>query len=163
MGQKSPQLGLTSEELDDLMTTNWNMRVATVGPGELINLTPVWFGWVGGLVYFYSRGQKIVNLRRNPNCTILVDRNEQYSELQGVMFQGRATILEDAASEEADPHLEDARWQIGSKYADGHGEGKASAGEPVRNGTTARGRSWRWAVFRPDRAVTWDNQKLSNR
>ncbi len=70
------------------------MRVASVGPRNRINLTPMWFGWAGGRVYFYGRGQKVVNLRRDPACTVLVDRNEKFPELQAVMLQGRATVLE---------------------------------------------------------------------
>jgi nitroimidazol reductase NimA-like FMN-containing flavoprotein (pyridoxamine 5'-phosphate oxidase superfamily) len=158
-----PELGLTSDELDELMTTSWNMRVATVGPAERINLTPLWFGWGGGRIYFYCRGQKIVNLRRNASCTILVDRNDRFPELQGAMFQGRATVLEDAAAEEADPHLERVRWQMGTKYAGGHGEASPTTGDQVRNAASARGRSWRWVAFQPDRAVTWDNHKLPAR
>ena len=129
-------------------------------PRERINLTPLWFGWAGGRIYFYGRGQKIVNLRRSPECTVLIDRNERFPELQGAMFQGRATVLEDAAAEAADPHLEEARWQMGTHYAGGHGEQAPATGERVRNEASARGRSWRWVVLEPRRVVTWDNHKL---
>jgi nitroimidazol reductase NimA-like FMN-containing flavoprotein (pyridoxamine 5'-phosphate oxidase superfamily) len=152
------ELALTDEQLDELMTTSWNMRVATVGPRDRINLTPLWFGWDGGNIYFYCRGQKVANLRRTPIATILVDRNERFPELQGVMFQGRATVLENAAAEEADDGLETVRWQMGTKYAGGHGESP----DPIRNDTTARGRSWRWVRFEPERVVSWDNFKLAN-
>ena len=154
-------LGLTEEELDEMMLSSWNMRVATVGPGERINLTPLWFGWAGGAIYFYCRGQKIVNLRRNPLCTVLVDRNERFPELQGAMFQGRATVLEDADAEKADPHLEEARWQMGTKYDGGHGE--SPKGGKVRNEASARGSKWRWIVVQPDRTVSWDNTKIKPR
>jgi len=155
-----PELALSDTELDELMTTSWNMRVATAGPGDRINLTPLWFGWAGGRIYFYGRGQKIANLRRSPQCTVLVDRNERFPELQGAMFQGRATVLEDADAEAADPHLEEARWQMGTKYAGGHGAAAPPSGEGVRNAASARGRSWRWVVVEPQRVVTWDNHKL---
>ena len=158
MARIPAELGLTAEELDELMTTSWNMRIATIGPGERINLTPLWFGWADGRIYFYGRGQKIANLRRDPVCTVLVDRNERYPELQGAMFQGHATVLENAEAEETDPHLEDVRWQMGTKYAGGHGE--ASNGERVRYPQTAIGRSARWVVVQPDRLITWDNHKL---
>lgn len=150
------ELQLTAEELDELMTTTWNMRIATIGPGTRINLTPLWFGWAGGKIYAFCRGQKVENLRRNPTATVLVDRNERFPELVGAMFQGTARVLEDAAAEAADPHLEDVRLQMGAKYAGGHGE----AAEPRRNESTARGRNWRWIVLTPERLVTWDNHKL---
>src|SRR4051795_3645980 len=127
MAKIPTELGLTTDQLDELLTTTWNMRVATVGPGDRINLTPLWFGWGGGPISFSCPGQKIVTLRRHPACTILVDRNERFPELQGAMFQGTATVLEDAAAEEADPHLEEVRWQMGTKYAGGHGEPAPSA------------------------------------
>ena len=152
------ELALTSEELDELMLTTWNMRIATIGPGTRINLTPLWFGWAGGKIYTYCRGQKVENLRRNPTCTVLVDRNERFPELQGAMFQGTGRVLEDAAAEAADLHLEEVRWQMGKKYAGGHGE----PAEPRRNDATARGRNWRWVVVTPERIVTWGNFKLPN-
>lgn len=160
MARIPAELSLSADELDELMTTSWNLRVATVGPGERINLTPLWFGWTAGRVYFYGRGQKIANLRCNPVCTVLVDRNERFPELIGAMFQGRATVLENAAAEDGDPHLEEVRWQMGAKYAGGHGEA-SPPGERVRYPMTAVGRSARWVVFEPDRLITWDNHKLA--
>lgn len=150
------ELSLTPEQLDELMLTTWNMRIASIGPGTRINLTPLWFGWAGGRIYTYCRGQKVVNLRRNPVTTVLVDRNERFPELQGAMFQGTARVLESADEENADPHLEEVRHQMGAKYAGGHGEPR----EPQRNNATARGRHWRWVVVTPEKTVTWDNFKL---
>jgi nitroimidazol reductase NimA-like FMN-containing flavoprotein (pyridoxamine 5'-phosphate oxidase superfamily) len=154
----SRKLALSDEQLDEIMLSTWNMRIATIGPGTRINLTPLWFGWAGGKIYTYCRGQKIVNLRRNPTATILVDRNERFPELQGAMFQGTARVLEDADAENADPHLDEIREQMGRKYAGGHGEPDA---EPRKNTASARGENSRWVVFTPDHSVTWDNFKLA--
>src|SRR5690242_3335416 len=119
----SRTLALSPEELDELMLSTWNMRVATIGPGTRINVTPLWFGWAGGKIYFYCRGQKVVNLRRDPTATVVVDRNERFPELQGAMFQGKAFVLEDPEAESADPHLDSVvRDQMGTKYAGGHGD-----------------------------------------
>jgi hypothetical protein len=161
MARIPAELALTAEELDELMATSWNMRVATVGPGERINVTPLWFGWAAGRVYFYGRGQKIVNLRRSSVCTVVVDRNERYPELHGAMFQGHAMVLENAEQEGADPHLEEVRWLMGTKYAGAHGE--TPSAERVRYPLTASGRSARWVVFEPNRLITWDNHKLPTR
>lgn len=152
------ELALTPEQIDELMTTEWNMRIATSGPGTRINLTPMWFGWAGGCVYFFGRGQKIVNLRRSGACSVIVDRNVKFPELQGVMIQGRAAVLEDAGAEAADPHLDEARRQMGVKYNGGHG--RPAVENPGPFGGSAAGRNRRWVVVTPERVVTWDNFKL---
>src|SRR5918996_1401157 len=104
-------LALDARQIEDILSTEWNMRIATFGPGRRINLTPMWFGWAGGKVYTYARGQKVINLRRNPNCTILLDRNEKFPELQGIMMLGTAKVLENTTAEQADPHLAEVQAQ----------------------------------------------------
>ena len=86
-----------------------------------------------------------------------MDSNERFPELVGAMFQGTARVLESAEDEEADPDLEAARMQIGTKYAGGHGEPTS----PRRNEFTATGETNRWVVFTPDRLVSWDNSKIA--
>lgn len=165
----SRELALTPEQVDELMSTLWNLRIATVGPGTRINLTPMWFGFVRtgeaeeGLVYIFGRGQKVVNLRRNPGCTLIVDRNERFPELQGIMLQGTGRILEDAAAEAADPYLEQVRAHMGAKYDGGHGQPPVGPGEtPPPFAASARGRHGRWIVFTPEHVISWDNHKLGS-
>jgi len=152
------ELALERGQIDEIMASQWNLRIASIGPRGRINLTPMWFGWAGGKLYIYGRGQKVVNLRRDPTCSVIVDRNEKFPELQGIMIQGRAVVLEDPAAEQADPHLEEVRAQMGRKY-DG-GSGQTPVAHPPPNRATARGRNGRWIVVTPDRTVTWDNFKL---
>jgi Pyridoxamine 5'-phosphate oxidase len=158
MPRISRKIALTDEELDELMTSSWNMRIATLGLNNRINLTPMWFGWVNGKIYFTGRGQKIVNLRRTPSTTLLVDKNERFPELVGAMFEGTAQVLETSEDEAADPDLDQVRDLIGAKYAGGHGEPDAT---PRRNEFTAAGDNNRWVVFTPDRLVSWDNPKIA--
>lgn len=152
-------IALSPTQIEEIMASEWNMRVATVGPGTRINLTPMWFGWAGGAVYFFARGQKVVNLRRSPSCSIIVDRHVRFPELQGIMLQGDAKVLEDEEAEARDPHLDAVRRQMGEKYNGGHGQPRVEHPEPF--GATARGRNRRWVVLAPERVVTWDNNKLS--
>ena len=154
----SKKLALSDDQLQELMTSCWNMRIATIGPGTRINLTPMWFGWAGGKIYLFGRGQKVVNLRRNAECSVVVDRNEKFPELQAASFQGTARVLEDQAAEAADPDLAEARAQMGRKYNGGHGQ--PAVDDPPPNRATASGDSARWIVFTPERLVTWDNFKL---
>jgi hypothetical protein len=152
------ELALHPGQIEQILLSEWNMCIATVGPGRRINLTPMWFGWAGGKIYTYARGQKVVNLRQNPNCTVLVDRNEKFPELQGIMMLGQGRVLEDAAAERADPYLAEVRAQMGRKYNGGHGQPPAADPQPFS--ATAGGSTRRWVVFTPETTVTWDNFKL---
>ena len=154
----SRKLSLSPSQVDEIMTTQWNMRIASLGPKTRINLTPMWFGWAAGRIYFFGRGQKIVNLRRNPDCSVIVDRNEAFPELQAVMIQGQARVLEDSSEEDDDPFLAEARRQMGTKYNGGHG-GPAIE-DPPPNNASAAGRHRRWVVVIPETVVSWDNYKL---
>ena len=153
-------IALSPEQVEEIMLSEWNLRVATLGPGSRINLTPMWFGWAGGAVYFYGRGQKIVNLRRDPSCSVIVDRNVRFPELQGIMLQGEARVLEDEQDEARDPHLEAVKRQMGRKYNGGHGQPEVA--DPGPFAATARGRNRRWVVLAPEHVVTWDNFKLGD-
>jgi nitroimidazol reductase NimA-like FMN-containing flavoprotein (pyridoxamine 5'-phosphate oxidase superfamily) len=155
----SRKLALDEAQIEELMSSCWNCRIATLGPGHRINVTPMWFGWVAGKIYIYGRGQKVANLRRDPTCTIIVDRNEKFPELQATMMQGKALVLEDAEAEAADPDLAEARAQIGRKYNGGHGQPPVA--DPPPMAASARGSNGRWIVFQPDSQVTWDNFKLA--
>jgi nitroimidazol reductase NimA-like FMN-containing flavoprotein (pyridoxamine 5'-phosphate oxidase superfamily) len=154
------ELSLDAKQIEGMLQTEWNIRVATIGPGRRINLTPMWFGWAGGKIYMHARGQKVINLRRNPNCTMLIDRNEKFPELQGIMMLGTARVLEDAAAEKADPHLTEVQAQMGRKYNGGHG--RLPVDNPPPFSATAQGSTRRWIVFTPETIVTWDNFKLGS-
>ena len=67
------ELALDEQQIEEILLTQWNLRVATLGPGRRLNVTPMWFGWAGGKIYMYARGQKVVNLRRNPECPLCGD------------------------------------------------------------------------------------------
>lgn len=155
----SRKLALSDAQIEEIMIGSWNCRIGTIGPGSRINITPMWFGWADGKVFIYGRGQKVANLRRNSECTIIVDRNEKFPELQAIMMQGRAVVLEDAQAEQAELGLESARAQMGIKYNGGHGQ--PTVEDPPPNSATAAGKDRRWIVFTPDKQVTWDNFKLA--
>ncbi|MEM7219758.1 MAG: pyridoxamine 5'-phosphate oxidase family protein [Pseudomonadota bacterium] len=155
MAKIARALRLTDQEIDHLLGHEPRLRIATIGPGADINLTPMTFGWAGGRIYIYARGQKVANLRRSPNATVLVDVGEAWRELQGIMLRGEARVLETPADEEADPHLAEAQRNLGRK----HGlTDEAGADQP--HAPSAAGNSRRWVVFSPTTVVSWDNSKL---
>jgi len=87
-------ISMTAAEIDELLSTATDLQVATNGEDGYPHLTTLWFILVAGLVTFrsFTKSQRIVNLRRDPRVTVLVEAGEDYSELRGVMIQGRAEL-----------------------------------------------------------------------
>ena len=88
---------MTDEEVEAFLDGRHTMNVATIGPAGRIHLVAMWYGFLEGAPAFwtYGKSQKILNLRRDPRITALVETGEQYEELRGVELVGTGTIVED--------------------------------------------------------------------
>jgi general stress protein 26 len=99
---------MSDGEVDDFLAGRHTMNVASVNHDGSIHLVAMWYGFVdaagdgaGGHVaakpafWTYGRSQKILNLRRNPQITCLIEAGEKYEQLQGVELVGRAEIVDD--------------------------------------------------------------------
>ena len=72
-------------------------RVATAGAAGMPHLVPVCHVVLGGKIYFASgkKGRKVRNVRANPRLALTVDLySDDWSQLQGVMVQGTARLIE---------------------------------------------------------------------
>ena len=65
-----------------------------------IHVVAMWYGFIDDAPAFetYAKSQKVLNLRRDPRITVLVETGEQYDELRGVELVGKGEILEDEES-----------------------------------------------------------------
>ena len=154
MAKIHDSLKMSDSEIAELLKTESRLRIATIGPGADINLTPMTYGCAGGQIFIFGRGQKVVNIRRDSTATVLVDTGHQWRELQGVMLRGQARILESEAEELAEPNLADAQLNIGEKH------GLSEDGKTIPYRASASGNTRRWIVFEPETIVSWDNSKL---
>jgi len=72
-------------------------RVATVGAARVPHVVPVCHVLANGKIYFASAAdaRKVLNLELNPRLALTVDLYcDDWSNLKGVMVQGRATLIE---------------------------------------------------------------------
>ncbi len=150
MGKNQRSLVRMSDaEIDDYLSVHRAATMATLGPDGLIHQVAMYFGWFDGALHVLSkeRAQKIVNLRRDPRCSIHVESGDRYEELAGVNLAGRAEILEDAKSLWTIAiHLNERRqgpWQ----------ESRRAAVEAVLHNRVG-------VRLRPDRVISWDHAKL---
>jgi PPOX class probable F420-dependent enzyme len=76
------------------------LNVASIGPDGRPHLSALWYGWFGnGDLGFwtFTKSQKILNLRRDPRVTCLVESGDVYDELRGVQLIASATVSEEPA------------------------------------------------------------------
>ena len=99
MAKRRDLIRMTDEEIDEFLHGRQTMNVATHGPDGRIHLVAMWYGFVDGKPAFetYAKSQKVKNLLRNPQITVLMEEGEQYEELRGVELVGTATVSDDPA------------------------------------------------------------------
>jgi PPOX class probable F420-dependent enzyme len=97
-GQKQRNVvQMSQEEIDEFLAGRRSMSMATVNLDGSIHMVAMWYGFLEGCIAIESKAkaQKVLNLRRNPNITMMVEDGEYYDELRGVMIRGTAEIVED--------------------------------------------------------------------
>ena len=85
-----------AEILEFLSSGARTLQVATLGIDGSPHLAPMWFVMENGKIVFrsFTKSQKIVNLIRDPRISVLAEAGMDYSELQGVMIRGTATLVD---------------------------------------------------------------------
>ena len=94
------QIRMTDEEIYAFLAERHILQVATIDHDGYPHLVAMWYVLVNNEIAFwtYARSQKVVNLRRDPRLTCMVEEGEHYNELRGVQIKGRAVIHDDYES-----------------------------------------------------------------
>lgn len=102
MGRDMPSnrrdlIRMTDDERATFIEEQKSLQVACLGRDGSPHLSTLWFGVIDGKLVFetYTRSQKIVNLRRDPRITVLLEDGLEYERLRGVMIKGTATLVDD--------------------------------------------------------------------
>jgi PPOX class probable F420-dependent enzyme len=96
------QVRMSDDEVASLLGQCRTATIATLGPDGFPHLVAMWYGLLGGKVYFETKAksQKVVNLRRDPKISCSVEAGESYDQLRGVAIEGMAAIIDDTSSDE---------------------------------------------------------------
>jgi PPOX class probable F420-dependent enzyme len=88
---------MSEAEITDFVAHNRTGTMATIGPGGQPHLVAMWYGVLDGEIWVETKvkSQKVVNLRRNPRVSFLIEDGMTYDSLRGVSFEGVAEIHED--------------------------------------------------------------------
>src|SRR6187397_3059550 len=99
MASRRSQITMSADEVHAYIESQKILNVATIGPSGHPHLVAMWYAHVGRDLCFwtFAKSQKIVNLRRDPKMTGLVEDGEAYNELRGVELIGTGEIVDDYA------------------------------------------------------------------
>ena len=99
MPSRRTSIALTAEEQEAFLNDSWTLQVASVGPKGYPHMVAMWYVVIDGLIHFttFGKSQKIMNLRRDPKITVMLESGKGYSELKGLVIEGQGELLEDPA------------------------------------------------------------------
>jgi hypothetical protein len=107
---------------------------------------------VDGQMFFwtYGKSQKILNLRRDPRITCLVEDGTDYFELRGATLFGKARLIEDFDT------LVDLGGRVATVMANGADLGDFGDQIVKQQATKRVG-----VIVEPDKIASWDHRKMS--
>jgi PPOX class probable F420-dependent enzyme len=145
------QITMTPDEMEAYLTDERILNVATIGPTGHPHLVAMWFALIDGRPMFwtFAKSQKVVNLRRDPKVTALVESGDSYDQLRGVELVGTARIIEDY-----DDVLAIGK-AVGVKYT-----GPAALGADALPFLEAQAAKRVGIAIDVERTVSWDHRKL---
>jgi hypothetical protein len=152
VASKRSQIHMTDDEVRAYLESERVLNIATLGPTGHPHMVAMWYAMVGRNAVFWTFGksQKVVNLRRDPRMTGLVESGDTYDQLRGVEMRGRGVIVD-----EYDDVLEIGK-AVGVKY-----NGPSALGESALPFLEAQAAKRVGVVFEIEQIVSWDHTKLA--
>ena len=149
MPSRRDLIRMSQDEIDEFLGGRRTMNIATFNHDGSIHLVAMWYGFYEGKPAFetFTKSQKILNLRRDPRITTLVETGDDYNELRGVELVGTAQVIDDT-----DVLMTVARSVV-ERYM-----GVSSADAEAAAHALSHKRSA--VIIEPERIVSWDHTKL---
>lgn len=137
-------------EVDEFLRAMRALTMCTLNADGSVHAVAMWYGVLDGSVVIQTKAksQKVLNLRRDPRLTVLVDTGERYEELRGVELVGRGEIVEDP----------DELWAIGVAVHENNSGPLSADGARASLEATLRKRVG--VRLHVERTVSWDHRKL---
>jgi PPOX class probable F420-dependent enzyme len=142
---------MSADEIAAMLDEIRSLQVATINADGTPHLVAMWFVTDHGdtpVFWTYGKSQKVVNLRRDPRITVLVEDGDTYETLRGVSIVGRAELIEDR----------DEVFALGERIFEKYWG--PITDDSVREGVHAMGAKRVGVVVRPDTITSWDHSKL---
>ncbi|MGE0599890.1 MAG: pyridoxamine 5'-phosphate oxidase family protein [Dehalococcoidia bacterium] len=112
MPSRRGAIALTEEEQKQVLDESWTLQVASNGHKGYPHLVAMWYVMIEGKIHFttFAKSQKIMNLRRDPKISCMIESGKGYAELKGLVIEGEAELIEDT------PFTAKVMGLVGAKY-----------------------------------------------
>lgn len=152
------QIRMTEHEVHNFLAAQRVINVATMGPKGRPHLSPLWYvprkaddGSPLIETWTYGSSQKVANLRRLAEATVLVESGEVYEELRGISFETDVEIVDE------DERTLSIGTDLMRRYTlEGADDVPPVLVDDLRKQATKRV----GLVFTPTKTVSWDHRKL---
>jgi PPOX class probable F420-dependent enzyme len=141
-------LAMTDTEIDGYIATALRVQVATINADGTPHVVPmaylVWEGRIG--LWTDPRSRKVVNLRRDPRVTLLLEDGQSFETFRAVQLRGTARIYDDREVSRQAGEVLFSRY--GGLDDAARAQAETLAAERVL------------VVIDPVRTISWDHRKL---
>ena len=144
------QIALTDAEQHAYLTAEHTIILNTLDRDGYPHAVAMWYVLdADGLVAMttFRKSQKVVNVQRNPRCSLLLETGRTYPTLKGLLIRGRAEIMDDIE------RTLDVLESVNVKYHGGAPEG-------IRDALRAQASKRVVLRIRPEKIASWDHAKL---
>ena len=150
MPKRRDLIQMDEEALWEFIGSQKTVQVGTLNPNGSIHLVPLWFALDGRCIILetFSKSQKVKNLERNPNITLLFEDGTEYTRLRGASLSAHAELVQDVEA----VHRHHCRV-IGRNQP----ELSKEVIEQVSQGMAPKKTA---ILVRPDKVMSWDHSKL---
>src|SRR5262245_26487566 len=156
MPSRRNSISLSSDEIRAYLDSNKTLIIVSNGRDGFPHPMPMWF-YVDdrGSLYCttFKKSQKVLNFRRDPRASLLVESGEEYAELKGVVIYADTEVIDDL-----DVAM-DTLVRINTRGRTVDAASRAKLTEAVRK--TAEKRVV--LKFKPREYVSWDHSRLGGR
>jgi PPOX class probable F420-dependent enzyme len=144
---------MTEAEVEAFLQEQRTMSIATIARDGRPHLIAMWYAFLDGVPCFwtFAKSQKVVNLRRDPRITAMVEAGDTYAELRGIELIGHAEITGE----------EDEVLRFGVEEFERYQGVKMT--EALLPGVKKMAAKRVVVKIRADRIVSWDHRKLGGR
>ena len=153
MPSRRQLISMSEPEAKEFAATQQTLIIVSNGEDGFAHPMPMWFAVDGEgrfLVSTFGRSQKVLNFRRDPRATLLIEDGTTYESLRGSVVKARTEILEDP------DQVVDAMVTMRLKGAE------ISDAERQKLRAALQGAAAKRVVLRftPESSFSWDHSKL---